>query len=112
MFRFLAREPRTRRRLLSRHFREALEKSASATATNGYVRVLQPSRAGDPFYVFYFLRRRPEFSEEANRNVRGNILMNYCRTVKLKYPDAIHIIGIATEKRRSLRQFGRKTLST
>ena len=96
MFRFLAREPRLRRRLLSRRFLEVLEKSANSTV-NSNVRVLEPSRPGDPFYAFLFLRRRPELSEETNRNVRGNLLMSYCRAVKLKYPDAIHIVGIATE---------------
>jgi len=96
MFRFLAREPRTRRRLLSRHFRDGLERSASSTG-DSYVRVLKPSSAGDPFYVFLFLKRRPQFSDESNRNVRGNHLMNYCRVVKVNYPEAIHVIGIGTE---------------
>ncbi len=96
MFRFLAREPRTRRRMLSKRFRDAIQKSTQLEK-NCYVSVVEPSRTGDPFYVFLFLRRRPEFSEESNRNVRGNLLMNYCRVVKVIYPQAIHIIGIATE---------------
>src|SRR6267154_5168678 len=96
MFRFLAREPRTRRRLLSRNFLDGLEKSSSLTS-NSYVRVLEPSSPGDPFYVVLFLKRRPEYSEESNRNVRGNHLVNYCRVVKVRYPEAIHIIGIGTE---------------
>lgn len=96
MFRFLAREPRLRRRLLSRNFRDGLEKSAELKG-NAYARVLEPLRAGDPFYVFVFLKRRPELSEESNRNARGNLLINYCRAVKVKYPNATHIVGIGTE---------------
>jgi hypothetical protein len=96
MFRFLAREPRTRRRMLSQHFSDALQKSASS-ARNSYVRVLEPSSAANPFYVFLFLKRRPDLSQENNRNVRGNLLINYCKAVKVKYPQAIHIIGIGTE---------------
>lgn len=96
MFRFMATESRTRRRMLSKHFGDAIQKSMQPEK-NAFVRVIEPSQPGDPFYVFFFLRRRPEFSEKENRNVRGNLLMSYCRVVKLKYPDAIHIIGIATE---------------
>lgn len=96
MFRFLAREPRTRRRVLSRRFLEGLWKSAK-TGSNAFARVALPSSPGDPYYVFLFVKRRPDLPEEANRNARGNLLMQYCQAVKLRFPEAIHIPGIGTE---------------
>ena len=95
MFRFLAREPRTRRRMLAISLRESLEKSVSAEFWSA--RVMGPSREGDPYYVFLFLKHRADLSDEEYRKLRTQLLSDYCHVAKLKYPDARDIIGIATE---------------
>jgi hypothetical protein len=96
MFRFLAREPRTRRRMLATSLREVLERSIHS---DRFVeaRVGQPTDAGFPHYVFVFLRRRVGLTDEEYRNVRMHLLSNYCSVTKLMYPEATHIIGIASE---------------
>jgi hypothetical protein len=95
MFRFLAREPRTRRRMLAISLREVLEKSISAEVWSA--RVMGPSREGDPYYVFLFLKHPADLSDEEYRNLRAQLLSDYCHVAKLKYPEARDIIGIATE---------------
>jgi SEC-C motif len=95
MFRFLAREPRTRRRMLAISLREVLEKSISAEVWSA--RVMGPSREGDPHYVFLFLKHRADLSDEEYRKLRRQLLSDYCNVVKLKYSEAQDIIGIATE---------------
>lgn len=96
MFRLLAREPRTRRRVLASDLRDVLERSAhSGSPWNA--RVIRPLKAGDPHYVFLFVGRRHGVSDKEYRNVRANLLADYCRVTKLKFPDATDIVGIATE---------------
>jgi hypothetical protein len=96
-FRFLAKEPRFRRRVLATALHNALAKSLSAT--NGFgVRVIPSSQpAKFPCYVFLFLKRREGISDEKYRQVRMRLLSDYCRVAKLTFPGAIHIVGIATE---------------
>ena len=95
MFRFLAREPRTRRRMLATSLHEVLEKSIQAPILSA--RVMQPTEAGFPYYVFLFLKRKPGLTDKEYRNVRKNLLSDYCLVTKLVHPKAIHIIGIASE---------------
>jgi hypothetical protein len=95
MFRFLAREPRTRRRMLATSLHEVLEQSIHAQAWSA--RVMQPTDAGFPHYVFLFLKRKPGLTDEEYRNIRMNLLSNYCKVTKLEYPQATDIIGIASE---------------
>ncbi len=61
------------------------------------VRVMLPSRPGDPYYVFLLLPRPEDRSYEEYREVRRNLLANYCSVVNLKNSDAQDIVGIATE---------------
>jgi hypothetical protein len=96
IYRFMAREPRTRRRLLARHLHEVLQRSLTSQSAWD-VRVMMPSRKGDPHYVFLFLKYLPDMTDEEYRKIRGDLLANYCYVVRLKYPDATHIVGIATE---------------
>lgn len=93
-FRFLARESRTRRRALSVCLHEILKRSIGGLRE---VRVMQANGPGEPFYVFLFLKRKAGLTDEQYRNVRMNLLIDYCRVAKLKFPQAINIIGIATE---------------
>lgn len=96
IFRFLAREPRTRRRLLAISLHEVLERSTRSNSPWD-ARLLSPSRSGDPYYLFLFVKQRPDLSEEEYRRVRVELLRSYCHIVKLKHPQATDIIGIASE---------------
>jgi SEC-C motif len=94
ILRFLAREPRFRRRVLAKSIIEALE---STPADMRRIRVVPPMSTGDPYYVFLLLPTREKHSYEANRTVRLNFLEACCKVVKLQNPDALDIVGIATE---------------
>lgn len=96
VFRFLAREPRTRRRMLAISLHEVLERSLHSSSPL-QARVIQPTDANSPHYVFLFLHRKPGLSDEEYRKIRFRVLSDYCVVTKLKFPDAIHIVGIASE---------------
>src|SRR5205807_9907368 len=81
MFRFLAREPRTRRRLLAESLREVLERSVHSRK-NLEARVLMPAGPGFPYYVLLFLRRKEGLTDEQYRNARMNLLQSYCQVTK------------------------------
>ncbi len=93
-FRWLARENRTRRRMLARAIHVLLGKTPPDYRAS---RVVQPSRPGDPYYLFLLLPRYRSVEGKEYRRVRSQLLREYCMVVKLHYPDAQHIIGIATE---------------
>ena len=95
-FRFLAREPRTRRRLLAISLHEVLKRSIHS-GTPIEARVQEPLEPDSPCYVFMVLKRKAGLSDEEYRNVRKNLLASYCQVTKLKFPKATDIIGIATE---------------
>lgn len=96
MFRFMAREPRTRRRALVADLLEVRERSINS-ASPWDARVICPSNPGDPHYVFLFLKRPPGASDDEYRDVRKNLLSDYCYVAKLRFPYATHIAGIASE---------------
>jgi len=93
-FRWLARENRTRRRMLAQAIHGLLDKTPSDYRAS---RVLKPSRPGDPYFLFLLLPRYESVEEKDYRRVRGQLLREYCLVTKLHFPDAKHIIGIATE---------------
>jgi hypothetical protein len=93
-FRWLARENRTRRRMLATAINGLLEKTPANYRAS---RLLQPSRPGDPYFLFLLLPRYPNVEEEDYRRVRSQLLREYCTVVKLHYLDAQHVIGISTE---------------
>jgi SEC-C motif-containing protein len=93
-FRWLARENRTRRRMLANAILGLLRKTPANYRAS---RVLKPSRPGDPYFLFLLLPYYPTIEEKDYRRVRAQLLNEYCSVVKLHYPDAQHIIGIATE---------------
>jgi hypothetical protein len=95
VFRFLAREPRLRRRMLATSLHEVLERSINAAAWSA--RVMQPLNPGFPHYVFLFLKRKPGLTDEEYREVRKNLLSDYCNVTKLTHPQATDIIGIGSE---------------
>jgi len=94
IMRFLAREPRTRRRMLAQLL---LDIVATTPSSKRMTRVVFPSRAGDPYYVFLLLPHLPGIPEDDYRLVRRSLLGDCCMVVKLMYPDAQDIVGIATE---------------
>jgi hypothetical protein len=93
-FRWLARENRTRRRMLAKAIHGLLEKTP---ANHRASRVIKPSRPGDPYFLFLLLPRYLSVEEKDYRRVRSQLLREYCLVVKLHFPDAQHVIGIATE---------------
>jgi hypothetical protein len=103
VLRFFARENRTRRRLLA----EAIMNMQGTTApTRRRIRVIPPMRSGDPYWVLLLF----PFPENLNigrtvayehyRKVRQEFLNCCMRVVKLKWPDALDIVGFATESGR------------
>jgi len=93
MVRFLAREPRTRRRFLTSLF---LDLYNTAGTQPWKVRVLEPSGLGDPYYVFLVMRHLNGLPYEKYRQKRILYLEAYVRVLKVICPDAKDIVGIAT----------------
>jgi hypothetical protein len=58
---------------------------------------MKPSRPGDPYFVFLLLPHLPNVPENEYREARGNMLGACCQIAKLMFPDAKHIVGLATE---------------
>ena len=94
IIRFFAREPRTRRRMLARSLIEFIENTPSSYKAT---RVILPSKQGDPFYVFLLLPHLQGVLYADYREVRRKLLEAYCLVTKLKFPEAMDIVGIATE---------------
>lgn len=94
---FLARESRTRRRMLAKSLYEMLAKTSPSEFA---VRVVGPSYKNDPYYVFLLLPREKGISENAYREMRRDLLQGYCIAAKQKFPDAEDIVGFATESGR------------
>ena len=102
---FLAKENRTRRRMLAKSLHEILAKTPS---TELGARVMAPSRTGDPYYVFLLLPRSENQQINEYREMRRDILQSYCMVIKYKFPDAQDIVGFATESGR--REYGSEDL--
>lgn len=94
MLRFLARESRFRRRILSKAITGALQLGDEAPRATRWV---PPAHPGEPFYVFLSLKPRPGESIAEYRDLRMELLRACCLATKSKFPDADDIIGIATE---------------
>src|ERR1035437_1112134 len=101
--RFMAREPRWKRRGLAQSLMEMLKITPD---NKRRLRVLPPIEKGDPHYVFLLFPHLPSFTYEQYRTARRNFLESCCIVVRLEYPKATDIIGIATESGMS-RQDGR-----
>jgi hypothetical protein len=99
IFRFLAREPRTRRRFLVRGLLEAIRDTPK---TMRFTRVMLPSKPGDPYYVF-LLPHLPSVTYEEYREGRLKFLEACCMVAKLKFPEAEDVVGIATESGRGVK---------
>lgn len=93
IMRFLASEPRTRRRLLAKMLVGIIETTPD---TMRRTLVVEPSHPGDPHYVFLLVPRRWGTYEEY-RELRRHFLYACCAVTRLEHPDAEDIVGIATE---------------
>lgn len=91
--RFLAGEDRTSRRFLAQSFGEIIYKTPADQIA---VRVTKSLRQRGLYYVLMVLPHR-SYSEEDYRVIRRNHLADYCMVAKLKFPEAEHIVGIATD---------------
>ena len=97
IMRFLAREPRTRRRMLA----ESLVGLVYRTPPHiRATRVIQPSEPGDPYYAFLLLPVPAGMDHTEYRLLRWGFLDALLRVVKLTCRDAEDIIVIATESGR------------
>jgi hypothetical protein len=94
VLRFMAREPRWKRRYLAHALLEMLRTTPPHMRR---LRVLPPVDQGDPHYVFLLLPIPPGVPDERYRAARRNFLESCCAVVRLEYPDAKDIVGIATE---------------
>jgi hypothetical protein len=92
-----ARESRTRRRLLAISIRDFV---LGTPVLNNFrsIRVMEPTSSGAPYYAFLLLSPNLHGLSEADyRKFRRIFLEGLCDVVKLRYPDADDIVGIATE---------------
>lgn len=94
ILRFLAREPRIRRRILARSLIELINKTPPSSRAT---RVMLPSKEGDPYYVFLLHPHLTDITYDEYRKGRVKLLEYYCRVLKLEFQSALDIIGIATE---------------
>jgi hypothetical protein len=98
ILRFLAREPRTRRRFIGR----ALESLLAETPVTHFaaVTVIHPTRAGEPLYVLLLVSPRHPHSPgnyEDYLEFRLWMLGEYCRAARYQFPHAEDVVGIATD---------------
>ena len=106
VLRFFARESRLRRRILAQTLRDM---HRITPPRERRIRVVPPIRNEDPYWVLLLFPFAHNIgpvvaSYEEYRDVRREYL-GYClRVVKVMYPDAMHIVGFATESAR--RDFG------
>ena len=94
IFRLLAKENRTRRRLLATAINELISKTPDNKRAT---KTIFPSRPGEPFYLFLLLPKLKNIPYKKYRQVRYELLGCYLQILKLEYPEALDIIGLATE---------------
>lgn len=94
IMRFLAREPRTKRRMLARALLDIIR---ATPPDQRRIRVSVPLEPGDPYFVFLLLPWPHGISPEDYREVRSKFLGACCMVIELKFPNAEDIVGIATE---------------
>jgi len=92
--RFMAREPRTKRRLLAKRLLEMVAKCGRGERAT---RVLLPTEPEDPYYVFLALDAPANKPVEEYRTVRRELLECLCLVVRFRWPAAADIVGIATD---------------
>jgi hypothetical protein len=99
VIRFLAREPRVRRRILAEAFLGLFDNVKPTQRAN---RIISPSTTGDPYYCLLLLPKLPGQSYEEYREGRRRFLEICCYVTKLVCPDAMDILALATENSREV----------
>jgi hypothetical protein len=96
ILRFLAAEPRTRRRGIGRELEKLLVETPESHFSA--MTVIHPTLPGEPCYVLLLVSAEQQgLSYEDYREFRLWMLSEYCRAVRYQFPSAEDIIGIATE---------------
>lgn len=94
LLRLLAKENRTHRRFLSRVL---LELISSTPEEKRCTRIVTPLEEGGPFYLFTLLPRQKDVPTIEYEEIRVSLLQSYLQIIKHDFPDAVDIIGYATE---------------
>lgn len=94
-FRIPARESRTRRRLLSDLLWEFI--SPDPPPNFRRTRVAESEEYPGLYYAFLLTSPDPESTRDHYRVTRRVLLLGLCEAVKVRFPDAEDIVGIATE---------------
>jgi len=94
-FRWMARENRTRRRMLASSLLELMRTVQAPGMIHR--RLLHPSRPGDPYWVLLVFARPRGMDEDAYRLRRRTILESLLIAGKHLAPDAVDIVGIACD---------------
>jgi hypothetical protein len=84
--RFMAREPRTRRRLIMKGLIDVYTNTPDGMKR---IQCLKPLSPGGPFYVFLCLPQPDHATYEEYREVRGSLLEACLMVVKYKFPEAL-----------------------
>jgi len=92
--RFMAREPRLVRRLIAKGLIDLYTNTPDGTRRTRYYKPLSDK---GPFYVFLSLPKPNFASYEQYREARANLLHACCMVVRYKFPEALDIVGIASE---------------
>jgi hypothetical protein len=95
VFRIIASANRFKRRILGGSLVDLIKKTPSEVKVS---RIVKPFVDTDPYYLFLLVPFVSDFMNyDDYRSVRLELLKNYLYILKLDFPDAIDIIGFATE---------------
>ena len=94
LLRWLAREPRLQRRLLSLALGSFVE---SAPTNQRATRYVVPTHPEQPYYVFLTLPTDASNGYSSHRKMRRTMLETASVNLKVHYPYARHVVGLATE---------------
>ena len=92
--RWMAREPRIRRRILAGSLLEVMQNTGPTQIRR---RLMPPTRPDEPFWVFLVLPRRSSMTYADYRDFRGRFLAAHCFVVKYLHPAALDIVALAVE---------------
>ncbi len=92
--RFMAQEPRTVRRMIVKNIFDMYKNTPDGMRRTKWSLPSSPNR---PHYVFLALPQPKDMSYEEYREARGAFLEACVLVAKLKFPEAVDIVGIASE---------------
>jgi hypothetical protein len=95
VLRLMAKEPRIKRRMLSKLLMDLMKKTHSTNQAVKYV--ASKENENRTTYVFFLFPKGKNVNEEEYRTQRRKLLEAYCYTAKKRIPYAKDIVGIATE---------------